>query len=190
MADVCRSVTSGGTPLATRPDFYGGTIPWLRTQEVRYSDIYETEIKITPEALKRSAARWIPADCVIVCISGATAARAAINKIPLTTNQHCCNLEIDAAQAHYRYVFHWVSSQYESLKQLGQGARSDLNSALIKGFSISIPPLAEQERIVAILDKFDALVNDLSAGLPAELAARRRQYEHYRDRLLSFPESA
>jgi len=190
LADVCRSVTSGGTPTATRPDFYNGEIPWLRTQEVRYTDIYDTQIRITAEGLRKSAARWIPENCVIVCISGATAARAAINKIPLTTNQHCCNLDVDPTQALYRYVFHWVSSQYEPLKQFGQGARSDLNSKLIKDFPIPVPSLAEQDRIVGILDHFDALVNDLSVGLPAELAARRRQYEYYRDRLLSFPESA
>ena len=53
-----------------------------------------------------------------------------------------------------------------------------------------VPPLEEQARIVAILDKFDALVNDLSSGLPAELAARRKQYEHYRDSLLTFKEAA
>lgn len=53
---------------------------------------------------------------------------------------------------------------------------------------IPVPPLAEQARIVAILDKFDALVNDLSSGLPAEITARRQQYEYYRDRLLSFEE--
>lgn len=52
------------------------------------------------------------------------------------------------------------------------------------------PPLAEQQRIVAILDKFDALVNDISIGLPAEIAARRKQYEYYRDRLLTFTEAA
>ena len=51
---------------------------------------------------------------------------------------------------------------------------------------IPLPPLAVQEKIVAILDRFDALVNDLSVGLPAELNARRRQYEYYRDRLLTF----
>jgi type I restriction enzyme S subunit len=54
---------------------------------------------------------------------------------------------------------------------------------------IPVPPLDEQERIVAILDKLDALVNDLSIGLPAELTARRGQYEYYRDRLLTFEES-
>lgn len=56
-------------------------------------------------------------------------------------------------------------------------------------FKIPIPSLAEQERIVSILDKFDALVNDLTTGLPAEIAARRRQYEHYRNRLLTFQEA-
>jgi type I restriction enzyme S subunit len=52
--------------------------------------------------------------------------------------------------------------------------------------TIPIPPLAEQERIVVILDKFDALVNDISTGLPAEIAARKKQYEYYRNRLLTF----
>ena len=51
----------------------------------------------------------------------------------------------------------------------------------IKQLQIPIPPLAEQERIVAILDKFETLVNDISEGLPAEIAARRQQYEYYRD---------
>jgi type I restriction enzyme S subunit len=54
---------------------------------------------------------------------------------------------------------------------------------------IAVPPLDEQRRIVAILDRFDALVNDISRGLPAELAARRKQYAHYRDHLLTFKEA-
>ena len=55
-------------------------------------------------------------------------------------------------------------------------------------FPIPIPPLEEQQRIVNILDKFDALVNDLTSGLPAEIEARRKQYEFYRDQLLTFKE--
>lgn len=55
---------------------------------------------------------------------------------------------------------------------------------------IPVPERAEQERIVEILDTFDSLVNDLSIGLPAELVARRKQYEHYRDRLLTFKEAS
>jgi type I restriction enzyme S subunit len=190
LGEICKSVSSGGTPLSVRTDFYNGSIPWLRTQEVRYQDILDTKIKITEKGLENSSAKWIPVNCVIVAISGATAARSAINKIPLTTNQHCCNLEVDASQANYRYVFHWVSKEYEKLKALGQGARADLNAGIIKNFPIAIPPLEEQARIVSILDKFDALVNDLSFALPAEIKARRQQYEHYCGRLLSFREAA
>ncbi len=63
-----------------------------------------------------------------------------------------------------------------------------ISGAQIGSFACSLPPLAEQRRIVATLDKFDALVHDLSSGLPAELAARRKQYEYYRNKLLTFEE--
>lgn len=72
-------------------------------------------------------------------------------------------------------------------------ARTKVNTLLIDGFAkirIPVPTLDEQERIVGILDEFDALVNGLSSGLFAEIAARRRQYEHYRDRLLTFEQAA
>ena len=191
LGEVCKNVSSGGTPLANKAEYYNnGTIPWLRTQEVRFNEILDTEVKITELALKESSAKWIPANCVIIAISGATAARSAINKIPLTTNQHCCCLDIDASKANFRYVYHWVGCKYEQMKSLGQGARADLNSGRIKSFPIPIPPLSEQNRIVAILDQFDALVNDLSSGLPAEIQARRQQYEYYRNQLLTFKNRA
>jgi len=68
-----------------------------------------------------------------------------------------------------------------------KSAQPGLAVGKLEELPISVPPLEEQERIVAILDKFDTLVNDLSSGLPAEIKARRQQYEHYRDKLLSFP---
>lgn len=186
--DVCKNVTSGGTPLTSRSEYYGGSIPWLRTQEVDYIDIYDTAIKITEEGLRCSAAKLIPINCVIVAMYGATAAKVGINKIPLATNQACCNLEIDENQANYRYVFHWLSKEYESLRSLGEGTQANLNSHKVKTFKIPLPELQAQERIVSILDKFDALVNDISVGLPAELKARRSQYEYYRGKLLTFKE--
>lgn len=64
-----------------------------------------------------------------------------------------------------------------------------ISMANFKRVIIPVPSLEEQARIVATLDKFDALVNDLSSGLPAEIAARRKQYEYYRDRLLTFKEA-
>ena len=64
----------------------------------------------------------------------------------------------------------------------------NLNADIVRALSIPIPPLDEQRRIVSILDRFDALCNDLTQGLPAEIEARKKQYEYYRDKLLSFPE--
>jgi type I restriction enzyme S subunit len=119
---------------------------------------------------------------------GATAAKVAINAIPLTTNQACCNLQVDPSQAEYRYVFHWVANEYERLKAFGEGSQSNLNAQKVKNYPIPVPPLDDQRKIVAILDKFDSLVNDLNVSLPAELAARRIQYEYYRDHLLTFKE--
>lgn len=195
LGDVTKKWYSGGTPTAGKAEYYeNGDIPWLRTQEVKFSDINSTEIKITQAALNNSAAKWIPENCVIIAISGATAGRSAINKIPLTTNQHCGCLEIDDTKALYRYVFHWVSFNYENIKSLGQGARGDLNSTIIKNFKLPIPyatdpdkSLKEQARIVEILDKFDTLTNSITEGLPREIELRQKQYEYYRDMLFSFP---
>ena len=61
-----------------------------------------------------------------------------------------------------------------------------LMSNVMARVEIPLPPLGEQQRIVNILDKFDALVNDLKFGIPAEIEARKRQYEYYREKLLSF----
>jgi len=58
----------------------------------------------------------------------------------------------------------------------------------IRKFNVPVPPIEEQERIVSILDRFDTLVNDIKTGLPAEIEARRKQYEFYRDKLLRFKE--
>jgi type I restriction enzyme, S subunit len=68
------------------------------------------------------------------------------------------------------------------------GGQPLITGRLLKNLKVYRPPLAEQKRIASTLDKFDALVNDLDVGLPAELARRRQQYEYYRDRLLEFPE--
>ena len=69
----------------------------------------------------------------------------------------------------------------------GGGAQPNLSSTqLMSNIIIPIPPLAEQERIVSILDRFEALTTNLTSGLPAEIKARQQQYEYYRDQLLTF----
>lgn len=89
LGEISTRVSSGATPKAGAPEYYeNGNIPWLRTNEVSFREVWDTEVKITEHALKKTGTSWIDKNCVIIAISGATAGRSAINKIPLTTNQH------------------------------------------------------------------------------------------------------
>lgn len=88
-----------------------------------------------------------------------------------------------------RYLFHYLQTIDISAAVTG-GTQPKLNQRNMNRIQVPIPAVDEQDRIVEVLDKFDALVNDLIVGLPAELAARRKQYEYYRDRLLTFKEAA
>lgn len=84
-----------------------------------------------------------------------------------------------------KFVEYYLNS-IDLSKYISGAAQPKLNKENLNRIAIPIPPLSEQERIVGILDKFDALVNDISFGLPAEIEARRKQYEYYRGRLLDF----
>ena len=76
------------------------------------------------------------------------------------------------------------------MKKAAGGTVKSVPMAEMKKLKISVPPLEEQKRIVVILDRFDKLCNDISEGLPAEIEARQKQYEYYRDKLLTFKELA
>lgn len=85
-----------------------------------------------------------------------------------------------------QYILSQSNIKSKYLKLADGGTVKSISMKKLNDFSIPIPPLPEQRRIVAILDHFETLVNDLSVGLPAELEARRKQYEYYRDKLLTF----
>ena len=89
-----------------------------------------------------------------------------------------------------KFIFEEKYFQKELNKIISSGGQPKFNKTELKKIIIPIPSIEEQERIVSILDKFDALVNDISIGLPAEINARRQQYEYYRDKLLTFEEAA
>ena len=191
LEDISIKISSGGTPKTGVSEFYDGDIPWLRTQEVNFCDIWDTEVKITESGVKNSSAKWIPKNCVIVAMYGATVGKIGINKIPMTTNQACANIQLNEEVAHYRYVFHFLCSQYTYIKSLGTGSQTNINAQIVKNIKIPIPcpdnpekSLAIQSEIVRILDKFTAL----TAELTAELNMRKKQYNYYRDQLLSFKE--
>lgn len=168
IADVCKRVCSGGTPNRRHEEYYqNGTIPWLNTGEIAFNRIYHTDRFITETGLNNSSAKWVPANTVIVAMYGATAARVAITKIPLTTNQACCNLIVDEEVADYRYIYYYLYSQYAKLASLANGgAQQNLNAGQIKDYPIDLPSLATQKKIADILSMLDdkiennARVND------------------------------
>lgn len=190
LGEIAENVSSGGTPNTGVEAFYGGNIPWLRTQEVGNGDIWSTSIKITELGLKNSSAKIIPANCIIVAMYGATVGKVGVNKIPLCTNQACANVQINAKIANYRYVYHFLLSQYKYIKSLGAGSQTNINLKIVKSLLIPIPcpnnpkkSLEIQQEIVRILDSFSML----TAELQAELQARKSQYEYYLNQLLAYP---
>jgi type I restriction enzyme S subunit len=100
----------------------------------------------------------------------------------------CGLLKITTNVLNTRYLFYILQRVARQYVNAGMG-NPKLMSNVMATIQIPIPPIYEQQRIVAILDKFDRLVCDISEGLPAELNARRKQYEYYRDKLLTFKET-
>ena len=154
---LCKNICSGGTPNRSNDSFYqNGNIPWLNTKEVSFNRIYQTENFITELGLKSSSAKWIPANTVIVAMYGATAGRSAIAKIPLTTNQACCNLTIDEKKADYRFVYYTLFNQYSYLASMANGgAQQNLNAGMIREFKINLPDLETQTKIADVLSSLD-----------------------------------
>ena len=194
LGEIAENVSSGGTPNTGVEAFYGGNIPWLRTQEVGNGDIWSTSIKITELGLKNSSAKIIPANCIIVAMYGATVGKVGVNKIPLCTNQACANVQINAKIANYRYVYHFLLSQYKYIKSLGAGSQTKIKLKIVKSLLIAIPcpnnpkkSLEIQQEIVRILDRFSMLTAELQTKLQAELQARKSQYEYYLNQLLAYP---
>jgi type I restriction enzyme S subunit len=156
LGKIAKRVTSGGTPSTKNDSFYGGDIPWLNTKEINFNRIKKTEKFITEEGLNNSSAKWIDKNSVIVAMYGATAAKVCINKIPLTTNQACCNLAMDSDLADYEFVFYNLCCTYKNLENIAIGAaQQNLSVGVISDFEIYLPPLPEQRAIASILSSLD-----------------------------------
>ena len=185
--DISVKIVTGVTPKKSCEDYYlKGTIPWLRTNEVKFNTITTTEKYVTEKAVEETGLKWIVPNSIIIAISGATAGRVAMNSIPLTTNQHCCSISVDERIVNYKYLYYWLVNQNRQILSLKQGARGDINMSMIKSFKIPVPSLEIQSRIVQVLDNFDMVCNDLNIGLPKEIELRQKQYEYFREKLLTF----
>ena len=183
LGDVCAWITSGGTPLTSKPDYYSPKeIPWLKTQEVNYCRIYQTDNHISKKGLENSSAKLVPANAVIVAMygQGDTAGRVAINKIPLCTNQACCNLIIDENKADYEFIYYNLCTLYDKLVSLKNGgAQPNLNAGLIKNLEISLPPLTTQKRIADILSAYDDLIENNQKQIKLLEEAAQRLYKQW-----------
>ena len=169
LGDVCTRVCSGGTPKSTNPSYYGGEIPWLNTKEIDFNRIYSTEKTITDSGLNNSSAKWIVPNTVTVAMYGATAGKSCIVKVPMTTNQACCNLTINDEVADYEFVYYTLKNDYTTLASLANGgAQQNLNAQIIKDYVLKMPSLADQRRIASILSSLDRKI-ELNNKINADL---------------------
>lgn len=197
LGKVAKKIYSGGTPDTKKIEYWEhGTIPWMSSGEVNLKTIKETEKFITEDGLNNSSAKFVPENSIVMALAGQgkTRGKVARTRIKLTTNQSLAAITFDERKINSDYIFHFLETQYGNLRQISSGnsGRGGLNLQMISAYKAPIPcpgdpekSLAIQSEIVRILDKFTAL----TAELTAELTARKKQYNYYRDQLLSFDEN-
>ena len=183
LGNICERVTSGGTPKANVSSYYyPPIIPWLKTKEVNYCRITETENFISEEGLNNSCAKLIAPNSVIIAMygQGDTAGRVAINKIPLTTNQACCNLTIDESKADYEFIYYQLCTLYNKMVSLKAGAaQPNLNAQIIKNLEVLLPSLPTQQRIATILSRYDSLIENYQKQIKLLEESAQRLYKEW-----------
>ena len=185
-------IKGGYTPSKSENDFWNnGTIPWFRLEDINENGhtLWDAKQHITEKAIKKSG--LFKADSLIITTS-ATIGEYALIKAPFLCNQRftCLTRKKEYEKKllpEFVLQYSSVLSNYcKSHLNVGNFASVDMN--LFSNFLYPLPPLDVQERIVNVLDNFDAICSDLKIGLPSEIGKRQQQYEYYRDKLLTFKE--
>jgi len=150
---------AGATPKRSNPKYYkNGTIPWIKTGELNDGYIKHSEEYITEEAIKETSVRMNKIGDVLIAMYGATIGKLGILKIKATTNQACCACT-PFNGVFNRYLFYYLLSQRENLKNKGEGgAQPNISKEKIVNYIFPLPPIAEQKRIV---EKVDTIMNML-----------------------------
>ena len=157
LADFCKTGT-GGTPSRGKMQRYyeGGTIPWVKSGELREEVITSTDEHITETALKETNVKLVPKDALLLALYGATVGRLGILGIQATTNQAVCHIIPNSLRANLRYMFHSLSNQVSYLVGRGVGgAQPNISQGIIKSLAISLPPLDPQHRFAAIVESVE-----------------------------------
>ena len=165
LGEVCET-SSGGTPSKSHMEYYeGGTIPWLRSGEVAQGLIYNTELCITDLGLEKSSAKIFPVNTVVIAMYGATVGQVGLLKKEMATNQAICGILPNSKLFPLFLLYSLKSKKSDFLKDAVGGAQPNISQNLIKKTLIPIPPLAEQERIVAELDLLSSIIEKKKAQL-------------------------
>lgn len=183
-------IRNGYTPSKAKKEFWeGGTIPWFRMEDIRQNGriLSDSILHITPKGVKGKG--LFKANSFILATTATIGEHALIIADSLA-NQRFTNLSIrksleNELSVKYVYYYFFVIDEWcKANTNVSNFASVDMSK--FYNLLIPIPSIAEQQRIVAILDRFDTLTTDLTQGLPAEIEKRRQQYEYYRDKLLTF----
>ncbi|GAA9081114.1 restriction endonuclease subunit S [Helicobacter pylori] len=183
-------IKNGYTPSKNNPEFWEkGTIPWFRMEDIRENGrILKDSIQhITPKALKNK--KLFPKNSIIISTT-ATIGEHALLIVDSLANQRFtflskkanCGIALDMKFFFYQCFL--LGEWCKNNTNVSGFASVDMTA--FKKYKFPIPPLEIQQEIVKILDQFLALTTDLLAGIPAEIEARKKQYEYYREKLLSF----
>jgi type I restriction enzyme, S subunit len=146
--------TSGGTPLRKHPEYYGGSIPWVKSGELGDSIVTSVEETITEEGLRNSSAKVFPKGTALVALYGATVGKTGILGLDAATNQAVCAVFPENGLFTAKYMTYWLRSQRDTLIGLSAGgAQPNISQGIIKAFPFPLAPLPVQERIVAEIEK-------------------------------------
>lgn len=169
--------SSGGTPSRKRPEYYTGDTIWVKTQELKNSYIFETDEKITDEAVLNSSAKLFPKYTVLVAMYGATIGQAGILAKPGCSNQACCAIVPKVNGANYIHAFLFILENKFGLVNLGQGsAQNNISQMIIKNYPMIFPSFELMNKFIeSLLPVFQQIEN---------LATQIMQLEKARDLLL------
>ena len=166
---------SGGTPSAGNAAFYGGGIPWAVIGDLNDGVVTSTARTITEAGLKASAAKWVPSGAILIAMYGSIGKLGIVGE-PLTTNQAIA-FAVPGPELEGRFLFYYLMSQRRLLDQQGKGAtQRNISQTVLKPWPIPVPALAEQRRIVEILEEhlshLDAAADYASAALARAASLR------------------
>mgnify|MGYP000854314347 FL=1 len=191
LGELSIRVSSGLTPLKSNKEFWKNPIiPWLKTDQLGEKYIFDTNTKISKEALEQTSLRIYPENTISIAMygEGKTRGNLSIIKAPMTTNQACCNIELDTKLADVEYVYYYLKTQYDALRKLSSGVRKNLSSNDIKNYKIYMPEsVSVQKSIIRILTSLDNKIN-LNNQINQELEAMAKTLYDYWFVQFDFPD--